>query len=67
MTLERALGVTIPFGKHKGETLGSVLDQDPVYLDLLFDMKIHSPILRQALVVLSKNEGVQSKIDQAVF
>lgn len=32
MTIERASAVVVPFGKHRGKTMGEVCDTDPSYL-----------------------------------
>jgi hypothetical protein len=52
------------FGKHKGETLGEILADDPTYLDWLRDAEIRSTDLADA--VEEMNEKYAAEIERAI-
>jgi uncharacterized protein (DUF3820 family) len=56
--------VEMPFGKHKGETLGEILQTDPTYLDWLQDADIRSDSLAEAIEEM--NEKYTAEIDRAI-
>lgn len=41
---------TFPFGKHEGETVGFVLDDNPDYI-MWWDDEVESPCIRPSLVI----------------
>lgn len=56
--------VVMPFGKHKGETLGDILADDPTYLDWLKDADIQSDRLREAVGAMC--EKYAAEIERAI-
>jgi hypothetical protein len=50
MTPERAAAFTLPFGKHKGETLAEVGSTDRRYLEWLASLADLAPSFRRAVV-----------------
>jgi hypothetical protein len=61
---QRPEDVVIPFGSHRGERLGDVLDADPKYLDWLRGIDIQNARLREA--VEQMNEKYAGRIEAAV-
>jgi hypothetical protein len=55
--------VVMPFGKHRGRTLGDILAEDPAYLDWLQDA-VKSPNLKNA--VAEMNEKYAAEIESAI-
>jgi hypothetical protein len=49
-----AASVLVPFGKHKGRSLGWIAQNDLLYLDWLVDVKVRSPTLRAAVETVWK-------------
>jgi uncharacterized protein (DUF3820 family) len=41
--------VQMPFGKHRGKTLGDILAEEPSYLAWLSDADIQSAVLREGV------------------
>jgi uncharacterized protein (DUF3820 family) len=61
--LTQAKLVVMPFGKHRGKTLGDILDQDAAYLDWLYD-KCDNLQLQAAVATI--NLQCQDRIQQAL-
>lgn len=64
--LKAARAVVMPFGKHKGKTLGQIEDEDLLYLDWLVDQDIKSGRLRTAItqIHLANGDRIQQRIDE---
>lgn len=65
--LDKAAKVIMPFGAHKGRTLGWVLNNAPLYLDWLVERGIRSDRLRAAvqLVMTANADYLRKKRDEA--
>ena len=53
-TVKDAAGFVITFGKYKGETLGNIWKTDGSYIDWLWGNEKTDPIIKKAIVILSK-------------
>jgi hypothetical protein len=49
-----AESVIVPFGKHKGRSLGWIAANDLLYLDWLIEAKLRAPTLRAAIETVWK-------------
>jgi len=54
----------MPFGKHRGKTLGDILAENPTYLDWLADAEIRSPEL--AAAICEMNAKYSAEIERAL-
>jgi len=55
MSLEEAEAVRLPFGKHRGRTLGEIAAADVLYLDWLIGRDIRSDRLALALAMVCED------------
>lgn len=46
--------VLVPFGKHRGRSLGWIAENDLKYLDWLIDAEVRSPSLKSAIEAVWK-------------
>lgn len=51
-SIDAARSVVMPFGKHRGKTLGDIADTDILYLDWINGTDIRSGQLRAAVITL---------------
>ena len=54
--IEKARAVIVPFGKHKGKTIGYVFDHEPRHLEWLFSVTYKAEV-RVALEIILKYYG----------
>ena len=54
-TFDDAVGYVLTFGKHSGKTLGSLCREDPEYLNWLYGNEKTDPIIKKAIMILSRS------------
>jgi hypothetical protein len=56
-TLEDATNYVLTFGKYSGKTLGALVNEDPLYLNWLYGNEKTEPIIKKAVLILSRSKG----------